>query len=57
MISEAAPDNVLAIPVSGVRAVLSIVQASSVNTGTYECIATAEEDDEVVTTSVDVSVI
>ena len=53
---DVAPNNVVAIEVSLMRAVVSIIQASSVNSGTYQCTATAMLGSEEAMAFVDISV-
>lgn len=54
--SSVVPDNVVAVGVSQVRSVLSIIQANTQNDGTYQCVATSE-DDEMAVDSIDIAII
>ena len=45
---EFAPVNVVAIDVSKLRSVLTIIEADTLNAGTYQCVATSEASNEII---------
>ena len=47
----------VAIDVSQLRSVLTIVEADSQNAGTYQCIATSQVDNEMVVLTIDISIL
>ena len=53
---DVAPNNVVAIEVSQMRTVVSILEASPLNSGLYQCTATVALGSEEAVASVDISV-